>query len=293
MHEFTEALGENTLLLDGGMGSVLLGNGFRGNPCLLNAECPEAVKAVHESYLDAGADIIETNTVNANSLGMQGDVREVNRAGARIAVAAARKFSEGSGRKRYVAGAVGPTSTSATLSPGSFGMLIRVFTEQIAGLAEGGTDFLLLETMFDLRNAEAAAIAAHDVMNLEGREIPLLFSFTASGHSGRIFSGDGPDEIIRRLAPYRPAAVGYNCSSGPAQLIETIRHLRDSSPYPVIFYPNAGMPDVDGNYSIGAQEFAETVRPLVAEGAVDIIGGCCGTTPAHIAALRRILDAKG
>lgn len=259
---------------------------------------PDLVSAVHRAYLDAGADIIETNTFNANALSQREYatdhlVREINRAGARIARREADAASV-AGRPRFVAGAMGPTALSASLpvdvdDPSaravSFDTLADAYREQALGLIEGGADFLLIETAFDLLNAKAAAVGSRRAMAELGTDTPLVFSFTLSDASGRILSGHTPAAILATIAPFGPLALGYNCSAGPDGLAEAVRELASTSPFPVIFYPNAGLPDRMGNYSVTPEDFAAAMRPLLAEGTLNIAGGCCGTTPDHIAAL--------
>ncbi len=259
---------------------------------------PDLVSAVHRAYLEAGADIIETNTFNANALSQREYatdhlVREINRAGARIARREADAASTPE-RPRFVAGAMGPTALSASLpvdvdDPSaravSFDALADAYREQALGLIEGGADFLLIETAFDLLNAKAAAVGSRRAMDELGNDTPLVFSFTLSDASGRILSGHTPAAILATIAPFGPLALGYNCSAGPDGLAEAVRELAATSPFPVIFYPNAGLPDRMGNYSLTPEDFAAAMHQLLAEGALNIAGGCCGTTPDHIAAL--------
>lgn len=259
---------------------------------------PDLVADVHRSYLEAGADIIETNTFNANRLSQREYatdhlVAEINSAGAQIARRMADAYSTPE-RPRFVAGAMGPTALSASLpvdvdDPSvravDFDTLADAYSQQAKGLIEGGADFILIETAFDLLNAKAAATGARRAMDALGCEIPLIFSFTISDASGRILSGHTPAAILTTVAPFAPMAVGFNCSAGPEGLAEAIKELSATSPFPVIFYPNAGLPDRMGHYSLTPADFAEAMRPLLANGIINIAGGCCGTTPEHIAAL--------
>lgn len=259
---------------------------------------PDLVAAVHKTYLDAGADIIETNTFNANALSQREYatehlVLEINRTGASIARHEADTASSPE-KPRFVAGAMGPTALSASLpvdvdDPSlravDFDTLADAYTIQAQGLIEGGADFLLIETAFDLLNVKAAAAGARRAMESLGVEIPLVFSFTISDASGRILSGHTPLAILTTIAPFSPLAVGFNCSAGPEGLAQIIREFAAVSPFPVIFYPNAGLPDRMGHYSLTAAGFASAMRPLLTDGVLNIAGGCCGTTPEHIAAL--------
>jgi 5-methyltetrahydrofolate--homocysteine methyltransferase len=261
---------------------------------------PDLVAGVHRAYLEAGADIIETDTFNSNALSQREYatshlVRDINRAGAAIARREAEAFSSPE-KPRFVAGAMGPTALSASLpvdvdDPSaravSFDTLADAYCEQALGLIEGGADLLLIETAFDLLNAKAAAMGARRAMAESHTDIPIVFSFTLSDASGRILSGHTPAAILAAVAPLAPLAVGYNCSAGPEGLAEAVRELASVSPFPVIFYPNVGLPDRMGGYSVTAADFAAAMKPLLAEGIVNIAGGCCGTTPEHIEALAR------
>jgi len=264
---------------------------------------PDLVAGVHRAYLEAGADIIETDTFNSNALSQREYatshlVRDINRAGAAIARREAEAFSSPE-KPRFVAGAMGPTALSASLpvdvdDPSaravSFDTLADAYCEQALGLIEGGADLLLIETAFDLLNAKAAAMGARRAMAESHTDIPIVFSFTLSDASGRILSGHTPAAILAAVAPLAPLAVGYNCSAGPEGLAEAVRELASVSPFPVIFYPNAGLPDRMGGYSVTAADFAAAMKPLLAEGIVNIAGGCCGTTPEHIEALAREVE---
>lgn len=312
---FEQALKERLLILDGSTGvefqrralseSEVRGRRFMthtrslaSNFDILCLSRPEIVAEVHRSYLEAGADIIETNTFNSNRLsqseyGTAGLVREINRAGAAIARAEADRYSA-QGKTRYVAGAVGPTALSASLPVDvddlgaravDFDTLAEAYTDQIAGLIEGGVDFLLIETIFDLLNAKAAAEGAQRAMELTGKTVPVVYSFTISDRSGRILSGHTPEAILSTIAPFSPAAVGFNCSAGPEGLTPIVKDLACRSPFPIIFYPNAGLPDRMGNYTVGPEAFASEMRDLLKDGVLNIAGGCCGTGPEHIRAL--------
>lgn len=315
--EFLKALRERTLLLDGSTGvefqrmnlseCAVRGRRFMthtrplaANFDILALSRPELVATIHRSYLDAGADIIETDTFNANRLSQREYatahlVSEINHAAASIAVREARRYTD---RPRFVAGSIGPTALSASLptdvnNPAfravSFDTLAEAYSEQSTALIEGGVDFLLIETIFDLLNAKAAAEGARRAMETTGVTIPLVFSFTISDTSGRILSGHTPEAILATMAPYNPAALGFNCSAGPQTLTAHARALATISPFPLIFYPNAGLPDRMGRYDMSPEEFADTIRPLIAEHSVSIVGGCCGTSHLHIAALSAVM----
>lgn len=322
---FLRAMKQRILLLDGSTGvefqrMKLTENEVRGrrfmthahplaaNFDILTLSRPELVERVHRNYLEAGADIIETDTFNATSLsqkefGTDHLIYEINLSGARIASRLAAEYTRRNpDQPRFVAGSMGPTALSASLATDvtdvsaravDFETLAAAWCEQARGLIDGGVDFLLIETAFDLLNAKAAAEGARRAMALTDTEIPLVFSFTISDTSGRILSGHSPEAILTALAPYAPAALGFNCSAGPDELIRHTRDLAAISPFPVIFYPNAGLPDRMGNYDIAPGPFADSFRSLIADSQVNIVGGCCGSGPEHISALRRVLDETG
>lgn len=320
---FEQALKDRLLILDGSTGvefqrrglseSEVRGRRFMthtrqlaSNFDILCLSRPEIVAEVHRNYLEAGADIIETNTFNSNRLsqseyGTSGLVREINRTGAAIARAEANRYSR-PGKERYVAGSVGPTALSASLpvdvdDPAAravdFDTLAEAYTDQMAGLIEGGVDFLLIETVFDLLNAKAAAEGALRAMEETGRKVSVVYSFTISDRSGRILSGHTPEAILATIAPFSPAAVGFNCSAGPEGLTPLVKDLASRSPFPIIFYPNAGLPDRMGNYTVGPEAFAAEMRGLLADGLLNIAGGCCGTGPEHIRALAETAESCG
>lgn len=321
-NEFLRALSEKLLILDGSTGvefqrlhlseEEVRGDRFADHDKPLAADfdvlCltrPYIVASVHERYLAAGADIIETNTFNSNRLsqkeyGLEHLVREICREGAAIARRAADRFTAADQSKpRFVAGSIGPTALSASLPTDvndptarsvSFAELADAYAEQAAGLIEGGADFLLVETAFDLINAKAAAEGIRRASEETGISLPTVYSFTVSDASGRILSGQSPDAILAAMAPYAPAALGFNCSAGPDKLAPIVADFAAKSPFPVIFYPNAGLPDQMGNYTVSPEEFASSVAALAKAGSLNIAGGCCGTTPEHIRALAEALS---
>lgn len=315
-------LSDRVLLLDGSMGVMLqrlgLGEeGIRGvrfiaHPKPLASDLdilclsrPEIVAGVHSAYLEAGADIIETNTFNANALsqkefGTESLVKAINLAGARIAKKEADRYTGLTpDRPRFVAGSIGPTALSASLPVDvsdpevravDFDTLADAYTEQAEGLIEGGVDILLIETAFDLLNAKAAGTGAKRAMRNTGRNVPVAFSMTVSDASGRILSGHTPEAFLTAIGHFSPLAVGFNCSAGPSGLAPILQRFAETSPFPIIFYPNAGLPDQLGNYSLSENGFAAELEPLLASGTINIVGGCCGTVPEHIARLRSLLD---
>jgi len=322
---FEQALKSRILLLDGSTGvefqamrleeSDVRGRRFMththrlaANFDILCLSRPDLVGKVHDSYLSAGADIIETNTFNANRLSQReyatdGLIRELNISGARIARKEADRYTAlNPSKPRFVAGSMGPTAMSASLpvdvnDPAArsvdFDTLAEAYAEQADGLVEGGADLLLIETAFDLLNAKAAAEGAMRAFDTTGRRLPIIFSFTISDASGRILSGHTPDAILATVAPFEPAALGFNCSAGPEGLAAVVRDLSSRSPFPVIFYPNAGMPDRMGRYTVTPEDFAAAMRPLIEHRQVNIVGGCCGTNPGHIRALAEVIRECG
>lgn len=322
---FEQALKSRILLLDGSTGvefqamrleeTDVRGRRFMththrlaANFDILCLSRPELVSKVHDSYLDAGADIIETNTFNANRLSQReyatdGLIREINLSGARIARKEADRYTAlDPSKPRFVAGSMGPTAMSASLPVDvndptarciDFETLAEAYAEQAVGLIEGGVDLLLIETAFDLLNAKAAAEGAIRAFDTTGKRLPIIFSFTISDASGRILSGHTPDAILATVAPFAPAAIGFNCSAGPEGLAAVVRELSSRSPFPVIFYPNAGMPDRMGRYTVTPEDFAAAMRPLIEHRQVNIVGGCCGTNPGHIRALAEVLKMCG
>lgn len=317
----TERMNGRVMLLDGSMGVMIQrlqlteqqfrGDRFaqhpialRGNNDLLCLTRPDAIRKIHRDYLEAGADIIETNTFNATSLSQKeyqtADlIREINIAGARLAREEADRMSTPE-HPRYVAGSMGPTGLAASISadvsdPASrnvtFEEMAEAFSEQAEALIEGGVDMLLIETIFDALNAKAAIEGARRAIKKRNTDTPMALSITVSDASGRMLSGHTPEAFLTIVRQASPMALGFNCSAGPAGLSPMVRRMATQSPFPTIFYPNAGLPDSLGNYTETPERFAEAITPLIADGALDIVGGCCGTTPDHTAALRRAIDS--
>lgn len=309
-----ESAARRVLLLDGAMGSMLQGQGleeedyrgeeFRDHPMplkgahdLLNITCPEAPAKVHNAYLEAGADIIETNTFNATSIsmadyGLEPWVREINRAGAALAAKCAAEWTVKDPRKpRYVIGCLGPTNRTASLSPDvnrpgyravSFDDLRLAYFEQASGLLEGGVDALMIETIFDTLNAKAGLFAVHQAMREIGREVPVMVSGTITDASGRTLSGQTAAAFLASIEPYRPFSIGFNCALGAAQLRPYLDELSDACPFLVTAHPNAGLPNEFGEYDQTPEEMAAIVGRFARDGVVNIVGGCCGSTPEHI-----------
>ncbi len=306
-------LRERVLVLDGAMGTMIQRAGlteadFRGerfaahprdlkgaNDVLVLTR-PDVIRGIHDAYLAAGADIVETNTFNATRLGLAeyglGDaVAEINLAAARLARASADAASTPE-RPRWVAGSIGPTNKTLSLSPRvedpgyrevTFDQVRDGYAEQVRALVEGGVDVLLIETVFDTAVAKAAIVACHDVMDDVGRRVPLIVSGTITDASGRTLSGQTLEAFWTSVAHADLLAVGLNCALGPAALRPHIEELSALAPIFTVLYPNAGLPNAFGGYDEGPQEMIAVLREFVQEGWVNVLGGCCGTTPEHIA----------
>lgn len=323
IEKFVKILTERVLVLDGAMGTMIQrlnlteedyrGQRFhdvpgrlKGNNDLLSLTCPDAIAGIHRAYIDAGADIISTNSFNANAIsmadyGLQSHVREINRAAAAIARAEADRHLAQTGRKVWVAGSAGPTNRAASMSPDvadpalrniTFDRLSEAYSEQIEGLAEGGADLVLLETVFDTLNLKAALDGAAQAFERIGRVMPVMISATVADRGGHTLSGQTLDAFVASVGRRDfVVSLGLNCSFGPADLIPHIRHLGDIAPYFLSCHPNAGLPDALGRYLETPQTFAETLRPLLRNRRLNIVGGCCGTTPDHIRALAAEVSA--
>ncbi|MGB5104316.1 MAG: methionine synthase [Steroidobacteraceae bacterium] len=314
LREFRRLLGERILVLDGAMGTVIQsyklgeaeyrGERFRdwprdlkGNNDLLVLTRPEVIGEIHRRYLEAGADIVETNTFNASATsqadyGTESLVREINLAAAQIARRAADDIAAKTGRVRFVAGAIGPTNRTASMSPNvndpayrnvSFDELAATYGEAVRALVDGGVDLLLVETIFDTLNAKAALFAVRQVLDETGLDLPVMVSGTITDASGRTLSGQTVEAFWNSVRHARPAVIGLNCALGAKQLRPYVEELSRIADTYVCAYPNAGLPNAFGEYEEGACETAELIRDFAASGFVNIVGGCCGTTPEHIA----------
>jgi 5-methyltetrahydrofolate--homocysteine methyltransferase len=271
----------------------------RGNNDLLNITKPEVVRSICESFADAGAEILATNTFNANAIS-QADyaaealVGQINRASAEIVRGVADAFTSRDGKQRWVAGALGPTNKTLSLSPDvndpgfrevDFDQVKTVYREQIDALVGGGVDFILIETIFDTLNAKAAVMATLEAEQALGRELPLMISMTLTDLSGRNLSGHTVEAFWASVRHARPVTIGLNCSFGAAQLRPHLAALSAIADTLVMAYPNAGLPNELGEYDEAAAQTAAQVREWATSGLVNIVGGCCGTTPSHIAAI--------
>ena len=280
-------------------GSYDLPKDQKGNNDILALTRPDVVDAITRAYLDAGSDIVSTNTFSANTIsqadyGAEHLVGDINRASARLARAAADEYQARDGRPRFVAGAIGPTNKTLSLSPNvndpgfreiDFDGLKSVYREQCEALIEGGADFILIETIFDTLNAKAGIMAAAEAALAAGRDVPQMISMTVTDLSGRNLSGHSIEAFWASIRHARPLSVGLNCSFGAAQLRAHVASLSGVADTLIMAYPNAGLPNDLGQYDEAAEETAAQVAEWVDEGLVNIVGGCCGTTPAHIAAI--------
>jgi 5-methyltetrahydrofolate--homocysteine methyltransferase len=271
----------------------------KGNNDLLNITQPQVVRLICERFADAGAEILATNTFNANRIS-QADyaaehlVVEINRASAGIIREVADRYTAKDGRRRWVAGALGPTNKTLSLSPDvndpayrevDFDTVKDVYREQIDALVEGGVDFILIETVFDTLNAKAAIMATLEAEQALGRELPLMVSMTLTDLSGRNLSGHTVEAFWATVRHAKPVTIGLNCSFGASQLRPHLVALNGLADTLIMAYPNAGLPNDLGEYDEAAPETAAQVREWFDAGLVNIVGGCCGTTPAHIAAI--------
>ncbi|MDE8650735.1 homocysteine S-methyltransferase family protein [Novosphingobium album (ex Liu et al. 2023)] len=282
-------------------GDLGLAKDQKGNNDILALTRPEVPEAIHRAYFAAGADIAETNTFSANRIS-QADyaaehlVREINLASAQLARRIADEFQTKDGRPRFVAGAIGPTNKTLSLSPDvndpgyreiDWDTLVDVYHEQAAALVEGGVDFILIETVFDTLNAKAGVMAVKRLEHELGREVPIMLSMTLTDLSGRNLSGHTVEAFWHAVRHARPVTVGLNCSFGATQLRPHVKALSEIADTLIMVYPNAGLPNELGAYD----ELPETTAALVKEwaeaGQVNILGGCCGSTPAHIAAMAK------
>jgi len=283
-----------------------LGKDQRGNNDLLNLTQPGVVRGICERFAKAGADVLASNTFNANAIsqsdyGTEGLAGDINRAAARITRAVADAFTAKDGRRRWVAGAIGPTNKTLSMSPDvndpayrevDFDRVKAVYREQVEALAEGGADFILVETVFDTLNAKAAIMATLEAEQALGRALPLMISMTLTDLSGRNLSGHTVEAFWASVRHARPLTIGLNCSFGAAQLRPHLAALSAIADTLLMAYPNAGLPNELGEYDEAAAETAAQVAEWVRDGLVNVVGGCCGTTPEHIRAIAEIASGK-
>lgn len=310
-------LAKRIMVIDGAMGTMIQtynlseedyrGDRFKdfqysvkGNNDLLVLTKPDIIKAIHKQFLDAGADIIETNTFNSQSISMadyhmEDLVYELNFEAAKIAKAAAEEATaENPDKPRFVAGAIGPTNRTASLSPDvnnpgfravTFNDLVEAYSAQINALIDGGVDLLLVETIFDTLNAKAALFAINSIKDERQLDIPVMVSGTITDASGRTLSGQTPEAFWNSLSHANILSIGLNCALGAKDMIPHISEISRVAWVYTTAYPNAGLPNEFGQYDESPEAMANVVEKFMAEGWVNMIGGCCGTTPDHIRAI--------
>jgi 5-methyltetrahydrofolate--homocysteine methyltransferase len=320
---FTDALKRRILVLDGAMGTMIQAlkldeEGYRGarfdawnrevrgNNDLLNLSRPDAVRDIHLAYFRAGADVVSTNTFSSTTIaqadyGMEGIAYELNVAGAKLAHEAAQAAEKEDGRRRFVAGAIGPTNRTASISPDvsnpgfraiTFDELRAAYGEQARGLIEGGADLLLIETIFDTLNAKAAIFAVAEVCETRGLDVPIMISGTITDRSGRLLSGQTPGAFWTSVRHADPISVGLNCALGAKEMRAHVAELARIADTFVCAYPNAGLPNEFGYYDESPEYMAELLGEFADSGLVNVVGGCCGTTPEHIAAIAKAVEGK-
>ena len=306
MKKLNETINERVLILDGAMGTMI-GRvlGKTGNSDELNLTRSEIILDIHRKYLRAGADIITTNTFNAQRISqadyhLEDKAREMALLGARMARQCADEFST-DGKPRYVAGSMGPTNKTCSMSPDvsspalrelTYDTLFDAYLEQADALLEGGVDALLIETIFDTLNAKVAIDASLTAMRQRGREVPIMLSATVSDLAGRTLSGQTLDAFLASISSYPIFSVGLNCSFGGTQMLPFLRQLARKAPYYISAYPNAGLPNAMGLYDETSETMAPKIGQMIDEGLVNIVGGCCGTDDTFIAAYGPLVEGK-
>jgi len=313
---FEAAAKERILITDGAFGTQIQTKGLveadyagdlglshdqKGNNDILALTRPDVPESIHRAYFEAGADIAETNTFSANTIsqadyGAQHLVGDINRQSAALARKVADEFADRDGRPRFVAGAIGPTNKTLSLSPDvndpgyreiDFDHLTAVYREQTEALVEGGADFILIETIFDTLNAKAGIMAVKQVERALGREVPVMLSMTLTDLSGRNLSGHTVEAFWYAVRHARPLTVGLNCSFGATQLRPHVKSLAAIADTYIMIYPNAGLPNELGEYDEMPETTAGFVHEWAEAGQVNVLGGCCGSSPQHIAAMAR------
>lgn len=307
------ALANRILVLDGAMGTMIQrhaleefdfregafedhGKPLKGNNDLLSITRPEIIKDIHRQYLAAGADIIETNTFSGTTIaqadyGLEDAVYQINFQSAKIAKEVCSEFTD---RPRFVAGSIGPTNRTASISPDvndpgfravSFDDLVLAYKQQVNALMDGGVDTLLVETIFDTLNAKAALFAIDEVFEEREMKLPIMVSGTITDQSGRTLTGQTTEAFLISLSHMPLLSIGLNCALGASMMRPYLQILNEKSSFAVSAHPNAGLPNEFGQYEESPEQMANQIKTFLDEGLVNIIGGCCGTTPAHIKAI--------
>ncbi|KPM78103.1 MULTISPECIES: homocysteine S-methyltransferase family protein [Pseudoalteromonas] len=320
--QLTEALKQRILILDGAMGTMIQeykleeqdyrGERFKdwhvlikGNNDLLSLTQPKIIADIHRAYLEAGADIIETNTFNATTISMEDyDMaslsREINLESAKLARGVCDELeAKDPSKPRYVAGVLGPTSKTCSISPDvndpgyrniNFDKLVAAYVESTLALMEGGADLILIETIFDTLNAKAASFAVEEAFEQAGRSLPVMISGTITDASGRTLSGQTTEAFYNSIRHIKPLSIGLNCALGPDLLRQYVEELSRVCETFTSVHPNAGLPNEFGEYDLEAPEMAKEIIDWGKSGFINIVGGCCGTTPAHIKAFAKGLE---
>ena len=317
MSNIHKVLQERILVLDGAMGTMLQAYKFteeafrgerfkdypsplQGNNDLLSITQPEAIKTIHGKYFEAGADIVETNTFSGTSIAMadyqmEDLVYELNYQSAKIAKEVANEYTlKQPDKPRFVAGAIGPTNRTASMSPDvndpgyravTFNELRIAYKEQVQALIEGGVDILLVETVFDTLNAKAALFAIEEVKEEKNIDIPIMLSGTITDASGRTLSGQTAEAFLISVSHIPLLSIGFNCALGANLLQPHLEAIANKTNFAVSAHPNAGLPNAFGEYDETPDQMAEQIKEFLDKSLINIIGGCCGTTPAHIKAI--------
>ncbi len=316
---------EKVLILDGAMGTMIQrynltesdyrGDRFadwpsplQGNNDLISLSQPDILKAIHKAYLEAGADLLETNTFNSNAISMadyhmEHLVTELNAEAVKLAKAAIAEYQqETENRPAFVVGSIGPTNRTASISPDvnqpgyravSFDDLEQVYFEQALALIQAGADALMVETVFDTLNAKAALSAIYRAFQVAQQTIPVMVSGTITDASGRTLSGQTAEAFLISLSHFPLFSIGFNCALGADQLLPYVQEISRKSNFRISAHPNAGLPNAFGQYDQGPEEMTELIKPFLDLGVVDIIGGCCGTSPDHILSIKKLADTVG
>ena len=317
MSQIKDILKEKILVLDGAMGTMIQQHNFseedyrgeqfkdfhtsvKGNNDMLSITQPEAIKEIHRKYFNAGADIVETNTFSSTTIGMadydmEDWIYQLNYESAKLAKEVAAEFAISEPNKpRFVAGSIGPTNRTASMSPDvndpgfravTFDDLRVAYKQQVEALVDGGVDVLLVETVFDTLNAKAALFAIEEVNDEKGLQIPIMVSGTITDASGRTLSGQTAEAFLISVSHIDLMTVGFNCALGAKQLTPYLQIVSDKAPFGISAHPNAGLPNAFGEYDETPEEMADQIKEYLDKGLINIIGGCCGTTPDHIKAI--------
>jgi len=320
MQDIRARIKEKILVLDGAMGTMIQQYNFteedyrgeafknfhlsvKGNNDMLSLTQPKAIKEIHKKYLEAGADIIETNTFSSTTIAMadyemEAYVEELNYQSAKIAKEVAEEFTkQNPSQPRYVAGSIGPTNRTASISPNvndpgfravTFNELRVAYKQQIKALIKGGVDVLLIETVFDTLNAKAALFAVEEVKAAQNIDIPIMLSGTITDASGRTLSGQTAEAFFISVSHIPLFSVGFNCALGAKQLTPHLEVLSKNTNFAVSAHPNAGLPNAFGEYDQTPEQMAAQIEAYLQKELVNVIGGCCGTTPAHIKEIAKV-----